>query len=204
MDLAQQEFNMNLIVNILEKYDINGFDKPGGTDKATYHSYDTYYVDVLKNYMDKEIVLMEIGVQYGGSALLWNDLFPKSKMVFLDNEDIVDPKIWNLMDKNRYDFIVKDAFCDETIQILKDRYKDGFDVIIEDGPHTLDSQIFAIKHYSELLKPGGILIIEDIQSYDYCDVIINEIDKTSFNSVEIVDLRNNKNRYDDLLIVVKK
>ena len=48
------------------------------------------------------------------------------------------------------------------------------------------------------------LIIEDIQLYEYCDVIINEIDETNFSSVEIVDLRNNKGRYDDLLIVVKK
>lgn len=204
MDSVVQEYNMNLIVNILEKYDINGFNKPGGTDKATFHSYDVFYCDVLKDYMDKEITLMEIGVQYGGSALLWNDLFPKSKMVFLDNENIVHHKIWSLMDKSRYEFIVKDAFCNETIQTLKKQYKDGFDVIIEDGPHTLETQKFAIKYYSELLKLGGILIIEDIQKYEYCEIIINEINKANFNSVEIVDLRKNKGRYDDLLIVVKK
>jgi len=195
---------MNKIVEILEKYDINGFNKSGGTDKATDHSYDTYYNDVFKNYIDKDITLMEIGIQYGGSALLWNDFFPKANMVFIDNVNIVDPKIWELMDKNRYEYIISDAFNNEIIEKLKGGYVDGFDIIIEDGPHTLESQKFAIKNYSKLLKKGGILIIEDIQNYNDCDIIIKEIEKSDFEKVEVVDLRSQKNRYYDILIVVKK
>jgi len=174
----------NIIVEILEKHDINGFDKQGGTDKATDHSYDIYYSEFLKPLFNKKINIMEIGVQYGGSALLFNDLFPLSNMVFIDNENVVHNKILKLMDKSRYEL--------------------GFDLIIEDGPHTIESQIFTIEHYTKLLKPNGILIIEDIQNYEYCDKIIESLDKSKINSVEIVDLRNNKNRYDDILIVVKK
>ena len=122
----------------------------------------------------------------------------------IDNVNIVHPKIWDLINKDNYDFLIKDAFTDSIIEELMLEYEGGFDVIIEDGPHTLESQIFAIKNYSKLLKPNGILIIEDIQKYEYCDIIINEINKEEFKSVEIVDLRNNKNRYDDILIVVKK
>jgi cephalosporin hydroxylase len=195
---------MNLVTEILEKYNINGFDKPGGTDKASDHSYDGYYSEILSEYKDKEITLMEIGVQYGGSILLWNDLLPKSKMVFIDIVNSVHNKIWESMDKSRYDFIVDNAFDDKTIETLKTNYNSGFDVIIEDGPHTLESQIFTIKNYSKLLNPGGILIIEDIQKYEDCDILIKQIDKTHFKSVEVIDLRNNKNRYDDILVVVKK
>jgi hypothetical protein len=194
----------NKIVEILENRKINGFNFPGGTDKATDHSYDKYYSEEFKNLENKEITLMEIGIQYGGSALLWNDLFPKSNMVFIDNVNIVHPKIWESMDKSRYDFIVKDAFNEDTIEELKYLYPLGFDLIIEDGPHTLESQKFAIKHYSKLLKNDGLLIIEDIQNMDYCDIIMNEIDKTEFKRVEVIDLRTNKNRYDDILIVVEK
>jgi cephalosporin hydroxylase len=195
---------MNKIVEILEKNNINGFHLDGGTDKATDHSYDKFYSEILNEYQDKEINLMEIGVQYGGSAVLWGEFFPKAKIVLIDKVNIVHPKIWNLMDKNRCDLIIGDAFTDNTIELLNNKYDGGFDVIIEDGPHTLDSQKFAIKNYSKLLKNGGILIIEDIQDYEHCGVIINEINKNDFKSIEIIDLRKNKNRYDDILIVVKK
>jgi cephalosporin hydroxylase len=203
MDLVQQEFK-NKIVKILESKNLNGFNNLGGTDKATDHSYDVYYSEIFEEYYDKEITLLEIGIQYGGSAVLWNDLFPKSKLVLIDNVNIVHPLIWDYLDKDRYEFLVEDAFNVSTIEKLQTTYPSGFDIIIEDGPHTLDSQIFAIKHYSKLLKENGVLIIEDIQNYEYCEIIMNQIDKNLYSSVEVIDLRKNKNRYDDILIVIKK
>lgn len=203
MGLVQQEFK-NEIVKILESKNLNGFNKLGGTDKATDHSYDLYYSEIFEEYYDKEITLLEIGIQYGGSAVLWNDLFPKSNLVLIDNVNIVHPLIWDYLDKDRYQFLVEDAFNVTTIEKLQTTYPSGFDIIIEDGPHTLESQIFAIKHYSKLLKENGILIIEDVQNYEYCEIIMNQIDKNLYSSVEVIDLRNNKNRYDDILIVVKK
>jgi SAM-dependent methyltransferase len=194
---------MNKIREILIKYKINGFGEDGGTDKSSEHTYDEYYSKVFEEYIDKNISLLEIGILYGGSALLWSKLFPNSKLVFIDSENNVSPKIWSLMDENNYDFLIQDAFTDETIKELQLKY-DGFDIIVEDGPHTLESQIFTIKNYSKLLKEGGILIIEDIQDYDYCETIINNINKEDFKSVEIIDLRKHKNRSDDILIVVKK
>lgn len=59
---------------------------------------------------------------------------------------------------------------DEEILItIKNAYKSekyltrshSFDVIIDDGPHTLESQIQAL-NYRSLLSDGGILIIEDV------------------------------------------
>ena len=135
---------------------------------------------------------------------MWNDLFPKSNLVLIDNVNIVHPLIWDYLDKDRYQFLVEDAFNVSTIEKLQTTYPSGFDIIIEDGPHTLESQIFAIKHYSKLLKENGILIIEDIQNYEYCEIIMNQIDKDLYSNVEIIDLRGNKGRYDDILIVVKK
>jgi hypothetical protein len=45
----------NKIIEILEKHQINGFSFKGGTDKATDHSYDIFYGENLKDYLDKEI-----------------------------------------------------------------------------------------------------------------------------------------------------
>jgi SAM-dependent methyltransferase len=194
----------NKVVEILEKYKINGFSYKGGTDKATDHSYDAFYSEKLNEYFDKEVLILEIGVQFGGSSLLWHELMPKSKLVLVDMKDQMDENIASLMSKDRYDYYIMDAYYKDSVLELKAKYADGFDIIIEDGPHSLQSQIFTVQNYLDLLKNDGILILEDIQSFDYCKQIIESIDKNSFKSYEIVDLRQIKNRYDDLLIYIKK
>jgi cephalosporin hydroxylase len=195
---------MNKIVEVLEKYEINGFNKLGGTDKATDHSYDTFYSEHFEKYRKESGTILEIGVQYGGSSLLWYDFLPNFNIVMLDIHNQVHPTIWEKMNNDRYEYINMDAFNMDNVNILNEKYPEGFDIIIEDGPHTLESQIFAIKEYPKLLKPNGILVIEDIQNYDYCDLIISQINDNDYTSVEVVDLRSNKNRYDDILIIVKK
>jgi hypothetical protein len=108
------------------------------------------------------------------------------------------------MDTDRYEFLLMDSFTNESVEFLKEKYSEGFDIIVEDGPHTLESQIFALREYPKLLKKGGILVIEDIQKFEYCDVLLSlELD-FEYESLEVVDLRENKNRYDDLLVVLKK
>lgn len=194
----------NEILDIINRHNINGFTNPGGTDKAKEHSYDLFYNTEFKNYKNKIGTILEIGVQYGGSSLLWYEYLPNYKIVMTDIRNQVHPIIWEKMEKNRYEYIDMDSFNINSINLLKSKYPEGFDIIVEDGPHTLETQIFTIKEYSKLLKDGGILVIEDIQHFEYCDKILNEINKEDFKSVEVIDLREHKNRYDDVLIVVKK
>lgn len=194
----------NKIIEILEKHGINGFTFRGGTDKATEHSYDAFYEEKFTEYFDKKVLLLEIGVQYGGSSLLWHDLMPMSKLVLVDVRDQVHSDIWKLMNKDRYKYYVMDAFVKQNVEELKKQYPEGFDIIIEDGPHTLQSQIFTIQNYVPLLKKDGILIIEDIQKFEDGKTLVDSIGNLEHKSIEFVDLRHIKNRYDDLLIVVKK
>jgi cephalosporin hydroxylase len=193
----------NEILEIITNHNINGFGLPGGTDKAEGHSYDLFYDEYFKQYKDKEGTLLEIGVQYGGSSLLWHDYLPKFKLVMTDILNQVHPTIWDKMNENRYEYINMDAFNINNVNNLKEKYPDGFDIIIEDGPHTLESQIFAIKEYSKLLKKGGILVIEDVQSENYIQPLLN-VEGVDYTELKHVDLRHVKNRYDDLLIVLKK
>ena len=58
------------MVKLLDELDINGFERPGGTDKATIHNYTGIYAYLLDQYRYMNCNLLEIGVQYGGSALL--------------------------------------------------------------------------------------------------------------------------------------
>ena len=54
----------------------NSFESPGGTDKNTIHNYTGIYAELLKPYLNKVGTLLEIGVQHGGSSLLWHEYLP--------------------------------------------------------------------------------------------------------------------------------
>ena len=42
-------------------------------------------------------------------------------------------------------------------------------MMLDDGPHTLDSMKQFIKLYSQIMSEDGILMIEDVQSIDWID-----------------------------------
>lgn len=195
---------MKKMSEILSQQNDSGFSIGNITDKASEHSYDILYDDILSNYRNKEILLLEIGIWHGGSALLWQEYFPKGKLVFLDIESRVSESTWKLINKDKFDFHLMDAFTDEGFENVKALYPNGFDIIIDDAPHTLESQIFTIQNYTKLLKKGGILVIEDIQHFDNASVIMESIGDIPHKSCEVIDLRPIKNRYDDVVIVVKK
>jgi len=125
-------------------------------------------------------------------------------LVLIDNQNQVHPAIWEKLYVGRYDYIEVDAFTNDTITLLQQKYSDGFDIIIEDGPHDITTQTFALTEYSKLLKPGGTLIIEDIQDIDSIAPMMSSINSADYKTLDFYDLRSNKGRYDDLIIVLTK
>jgi predicted O-methyltransferase YrrM len=91
----------------------------------------------------------------------------------------------------------------DTVKLLTEKAPEKFDVIIEDGPHNLQSQLFAVEHYYPLLKPGGTLIIEDIQDSAHLKILTNAVSSDAL-TVNIFDVRHTKGRYDDLIWTVTK
>lgn len=191
------------IINILESYDLNGFEKIGGTDKGTLHSYTGAYEFLLSPYRDREVRLLEVGVQYGGSSLLWHDYLPKSRLSLVDVANQVGPNIFSRMDESRYRLYIADAYADSTVKEVAEDAK-GFDVMIDDGPHSLQSQILFINKYLPYLNEGGILIIEDIQDFSDCEILRISTPAEYRDNIEIIDLRHIKGRYDDVLFVIRK
>jgi len=47
--------------------------------------------------------------------------------------------------------------------------------MLDDGPHALESMKQFIKLYSQIMSDDGILIIEDVQSWDWIDILKNEV-----------------------------
>lgn len=197
---------------ILEQYSLNGDYhngrkyNNGGTDKNTVHSYiDSFYENCFEKYKNEKISLLEIGIQGGASLKMWNEYFLNNeRIVGIDiSEDNVHVDYKNIP---KVTYIYGDAYSDE---ILNDDLK--FDIIIDDGPHTLNSQICFIEKYLPKLKCGGILIIEDVQDIKWVDNFIKtfesffESDETDhYYELETFDLRLNKNRYDDIIFTISK
>lgn len=93
-----------------------------------------------------------------------------------------------------------DAYSDEYVNKFLNDY---FDYIIDDGPHTLQSQLSFIDLYYPKIKKGGKLIIEDIQSNSDLNAIEERLQELKYK-YKIFDLTANKGRYDDILIEITK
>jgi hypothetical protein len=178
-------------MNLLELYDSNR--KKYITDKETVHCYiSNIYQSLFKDKKEAKKIL-ELGVYNCGSILLWKDFFENAHIYGIDNW-----KSKYLLIDDRFTFFKENAYLEKTLSLLGN----NFDIIIDDGPHTIDSMIFTVKNYTNLLAKNGILIIEDVQSYDWFDILIKNIPDKKFK-YEIIDLRSIKNRYDDMLLVIK-
>jgi hypothetical protein len=172
------------------------------TDKGSAHTYTGMYEGILSQYKNKDCTLLEIGVQSGGSALLWSRYLPNAKFSFADI-DQVNPLVLDMIG-DKCIFHLGDAYSDYGSNAIKSARPDGFDVIIDDGPHTLQSMIECIRRYLPIVKKEGYLIIEDVQNISWCDVLKNEVPLEYRKNIEIVDTRNFKNRYDDIVFIIKK
>ena len=191
------------INHILKARNINGFESPGGTDKQALHSYGPVYENILTPLAKEESCsVLEIGVQHGGSILLWNDLCPNALIIGADIQDIVHSSIYERVDSKRVRFVMGDAYGEAVVNLISALSEDGFDVIIDDGPHTLESQCAFLTCYLEKLKPTGVAIIEDIQEPEWFDTLETYV-PVGFIA-ERVDRRHIKSRYDDLMLIIKR
>jgi hypothetical protein len=168
-------------------------------DKGTDHDYiNLYYNDEFNSKKNEQLNILEIGIWYGASIKLWNDFFPNSKIIGLDIQDNTNNTFTN---NPQVTFIQTDAYLDSTISSFEDNY---FDYIIEDGPHTLESQILCIQKYLPKVKSGGKVIIEDVQSIEWIEALENSIDKNIAESWRTIDMRESKGRWDDIIFEITK
>lgn len=164
------------------------------TDKNTVHSYLDTYQTLFEPRRDSARNVIEIGIYEGGSIKLWADFFNQANV---HGVDINDAPTW-LAKLDRVACHKTNAYVPEFVSSLPD-----LDVIIDDGPHTLDSMLFVAEHYTKRLAPGGVLVIEDIQQMDWTDRIIAHFPEEVRHKARVIDLRDIKGRYDDILVVLE-
>jgi len=174
------------------------------TDKNTTHSYLELYERLLNSKKETAKNVLEVGICDGGSIKLWSDYFTNATIYGLDILNINN--IWDELKHN--DKIVlytstnaynasffQSNFLDKNIKC---------DFMLDDGPHSLESMIQFIKLYSQIMTDDGILIIEDVQDIIWIDILKNIVPENLKQFIEVYDLRENKNRYDDIVFVINK
>jgi cephalosporin hydroxylase len=174
------------------------------TDKNTTHSYLPLYQNLLIKKKESAKNVLEIGIWLGGSIKLWSDFFLNANVYGLDITNIEN--IWEGI-KNKEKIILHtsiDAYNNDFFitHFLNKNIK--FDFVLDDGPHTLESMKQFIKLYSQIMTDDGILIIEDVESWDWIDTLKNEVPENLKQFIKIYDLRSIKNRYDDIVFTIDK
>lgn len=165
------------------------------TDKNTAHSYLATYEAKFAPRKGEIKSVLEIGVEYGGSIKLWHDYFPCAEITGID----IMPLPGFLIGMDRLNLIKKNAYNLDFVKSLEPR---KFDIMIDDGPHTLESMKFFIINYLPLLNEKGILAVEDVQDIKWFDALDEIVPKELHKCIEHHDLRENKGLYDDLLYMI--
>ena len=179
------------------------------TDKNTTHSYLPLYNQLLIHKKETAKNVLEVGIgdfgdKNGGSIKLWKSYFTNATIYGVDilstdrviDELFNDDRVVLYTSTNAYDnhFVVTN-FLNKNIR---------FDFMLDDGPHSLESMKKFIRLYSELMTDDGLLIIEDVQSWDWIDILKNEVQEDLKQFIKVYDLRANKNRYDDIVFTIDK
>lgn len=169
-----------------------------GTDKNTVHSYiENFYENEFSKYQNKKINLLEIGIYHGGSLDLWSRYFNNAEIYGFDITDLNILKQYKNL--NNVKQVFENAYDHKVANSLP-----NFDIIIDDGPHTIETQVKCLEIYLPKLNDGGVLIIEDIQHYDYLLTLDQFVPEIYKKNIQHVDLRSKINRFDDILFVVRK
>ena len=165
--------NSSELCEIGKKYDTDKSSQRNNiTDIRHCHPYTLFYDGLFKNKKNETLKIAELGILNGESLLMWKEYFTNAEIYGFDcNNNLINKFKQNFnndrvtlsnIDVRNKDSIVK-AFSE--LNIL-------YDIIIEDTTHQFEDQIKVIENTYQYLKPGGILIIEDIfKSYNENDYI---------------------------------
>ncbi len=194
-----------------------GSDK-GHTDiNNCWHNYTLLYYKLFNNIRNNNIRIFELGLGtndisiksnmgvYGvpGASLYgWSKFFPNAKVFGADIDK-------NILFENEQ---IKTYYCDQTnpyeIKSMWDNKDlwEPFDIIVEDGLHEFEANVYFFENSIFKLKKGGYFIIEDIKTCDipkFNDIISKWKVVYPEYKFNIVELLSNNNKYDNNLVIIQ-
>ena len=141
--------DLNSLLSISKNHAGNSFHK--------WEHYIAEYDERLSKFRNKNVSLLEVGVQNGGSLQLWKKYFGNSALIHGIDIDINVCKM-DLGDGIHtfcFDITNETAWADHSRSY-------SYDIIIDDGSHLNPDVINFFKRAFPLVKPGGWFIVEDV------------------------------------------
>lgn len=177
------------------------------------HPYTLFYDGLFKNFKNDKLKIAEIGKE-GGSLLMWKEYFVNSEIYgFEYNNGYINEfkkNFNNNFNNDRITLSKIDVYNKESIVKSFSELNILYDIIIEDTTHQFEDQIRVIENIYKYLKPGGILIIEDIfKSYDENNYInrltpiLNNFQDYYFIELDHVNKNSTGWNNDKLFVLVK-
>jgi len=166
------------------------------TDKSTYHNFTNFYDEHLNSHKENVRSMLEIGIYNCSSLKMWEEYFVNSEIYAID-----------IYDKKQYDsYRIHTFVCNQTDHVLlNDLFcEKEFDLIIDDGGHTMDQQQKSILFLFSKLKSNGFYIIEDLHtSLRPGHYGVNDVSQTTLEFVKSLTTDNkfesSHMTYDDFL-----
>jgi hypothetical protein len=124
-----------------------------------WHHYFEIYHRHFAAFRGRAPVVVEIGVQHGGSLQMWRDYFgPGARIVGID----VDPRCKQFEDESTT-ILIGDQADRRFLAEVRERVP-HIDILIDDGGHTMTQQIATFEELYPHIQPNGIYLCEDIHT----------------------------------------
>ena len=127
----------------------------GGNPLDKWINYFPIYERNLERYRGLPIRVLEIGVYRGGGLeLLRHYLGPEAKLVGIDIDEVARAAA------RGYEVEIGDQADPDFLRRVAEKHG-PFDVVIDDGGHTMNQQIVSVETLFPLLRDGGTYLVED-------------------------------------------
>lgn len=121
------------------------------TDKNTHHRYLKTYGELFSKWEKEPINILEVGVYKLGSLKLWEEYFTNANIIGYDNQTYEGS-----VSLNRAIVIIEDFYS-------SNRELPPLHIALDDGDHSVQSQLAFAKKVWPSILPGGLMIIEDVR-----------------------------------------
>jgi hypothetical protein len=130
-----------------------------GTDKITSHGYHRFFPQFIERFRSRKGGMLEIGIQECNSLNLWLQYFPNFMIYGIDINVEVKGDRYEVFKCDQSQFDQLELVCTS----LQNREPIYF--INDDGSHIPEHQVLTFNlFFNKLLQPGGVYIIEDIET----------------------------------------
>lgn len=123
------------------------------------HDYLKNYELFLKEFINDEFTLVELGCDKGESLRMWREYYPKAEIIGID----IKPEVEKILEPDNIKFICENAASDDLPQKISETATKDIKIIIDDCSHAWGDQRYSFEKLFPILSSGGYYIIEDME-----------------------------------------